>query len=173
MTSNGNPTLAYLLLCPSLTLLRASLHLIPPAFCIVVGFALPIPYAAAGVLAPNYTRFCIVVGLALPIPYAAAGVLAPNSTRFLHRSGIGFAHPLRCRGRPCTIKQKKMRSSKLGASFFVLWCGKSGIQTHGTLKAYAGFRVRSIRSLWHLSAAKVINSIISAKREGIFFRYLG
>ena len=42
-------------------------------------------------------------GLATPMPYAAAGVLASNSTRFLHRSGIGFAHPVRCRGRPCTI----------------------------------------------------------------------
>ena len=30
-------------------------------------------------------------------------------------------------------------------------CGKSGIQTHGTARPYAGFRVRSIRSLWHLS----------------------
>ena len=34
------------------------------------------------------------------------------------------------------------------AAFF---CGKSGIQTHGTARPYAGFRVRSIRSLWHLS----------------------
>ncbi len=33
-------------------------------------------------------------------------------------------------------------------------CGKSGIQTHGTARPYAGFRVRSIRSLWHLSGRK-------------------
>ena len=35
-----------------------------------------------------------------------------------------------------------------------LFCGKSGIQTHGTARPYAGFRVRSIRSLWHLSGRK-------------------
>ena len=35
-----------------------------------------------------------------------------------------------------------------------LLCGKSGIQTHGTARPYAGFRVRSIRSLWHLSGRK-------------------
>lgn len=31
------------------------------------------------------------------------------------------------------------------------YCGKSGIQTHGTDKPFTGFRVRPIRSLWHLS----------------------
>ena len=35
------------------------------------------------------------------------------------------------------------------------FCGKSGIQTHGTARPYAGFRVRSIRSLWHLSLIRV------------------
>ena len=29
------------------------------------------------------------------------------------KSGIGFAHPLRCRGRPCTIKQKRCAQASL------------------------------------------------------------
>lgn len=82
---------------------------------------------------------------------------------------IGCAHPDAAAGVLCTIKQKKMRSSKLGASFSVLWCGKSGIQTHGTLKAYAGFRVRSIRSLWHLSVCKITTNHLLCNKKYDFF----
>ena len=35
--------------------------------------------------------------------------------------------------------------------YFEFKSGKSGIQTHGTDKPFTGFRVRPIRSLWHLS----------------------
>ena len=57
---------------------------------------------------------------------------------------------LACRGRPLQIIKEERPQVNLGRSSFII-CGKSGIQTHGTVEPYAGFRVRSIRSLWHLS----------------------
>ena len=103
-------------------------------------------------------------------PNAAAGVLCTIKITPAIRTVRDWLRPSqRCRGRHCTIKQKKMRSSKLGASFSVLWCGKSGIQTHGTLKAYAGFRVRSIRSLWHLSVCKITTNHLLCNKKYDFF----
>ena len=75
--------------------------------CLAVILSVPVSFLEL----PSRTAFAMTNNgnstlaylLALPILYAAAGVLAPNSARFLHRSGIGFAHPLRCRWRPCTI----------------------------------------------------------------------
>lgn len=79
----------------------------------------------------------------------------PQRYAFLLRFGISFAAFLfrACRQR----EKKKGRDKKRGCvcTSIVLLThplgGKTGIQTLGTDKPFTGFRVRPIRSLWHLS----------------------
>ena len=92
----------------------------------------------------THTFLLLSLEFALRIPLAAAGVLA-------------ITH------------NKKCTQASL-VHFLMCYCGKSGIQTHGTLKAYAGFRVRAIRSLWHLSSAKVQYFVFCAKETDRFLR---
>lgn len=65
------------------------------------------------------------------------------------RVEFAFAHPLAAAS--FLAEKIKIFVQVNLAQLFTFFCGKSGIQTHGTVEPYAGFRVRSIRSLWHLS----------------------
>ena len=89
------------------------------------------------------------VGFALALPLAAASFLAEKNKN-LHSSKLGSAFYFFLRKEWDSNPQEKKMTSTVGFAL-AFFCGKSGIQTHGTVEPYAGFRVRSIRSLWHLS----------------------
>ena len=50
--------------------------------------------------------------------------------------------------------------------------GKGGIRTHGTVEPYAGFRVRSIRPLWHLSflAVQIYAFLLASQKKDVCFK---
>ena len=98
---------------PIPSLPRASLHHKSTRLMHRVGLVKPIPSLPRASLHHNSTRLMHRVGLAKPIPSLPRASLHHKSTRFFAALWDWLRPSHRCRGRPCTIKQKRCAQASL------------------------------------------------------------